>query len=158
MGRDFVDLVDAGVPQDITKARDDVEHFRLLTQQTYEDVLRARDEAVTTTGRDAELAHQMAIAAQQAAHDAKTWMDAGAGITAQAEEPSVQRLGMLWLVESSKARTPTWPGAGTTPGNDVYPQRSGTEPDGRHLITAIRRWDGTRLGWTTLVPGFPAKN
>ena len=139
----------SGMPDDLVLNRAQTEAFRDEAERIRDETNDIRDAATAKTSADVLEATALVKEAQQAAKEATSWVNAGAGVSIGAEEPAVKRNGHVWLVESSKARNPLWPGDETFAALDTWPEREGSEATGSHVITAIRRWDAGETGeWT----------
>lgn len=124
----ILDLVTAGIPEDMVLARHETQVF---AEEAASSAYRAEDAA--------SHASSSAIAAQASADRAAEWVHAGAGVLISPEPPAKSVGTQVWLVESSAPRQALYPSAGTSPGASTYPQRVGLVADGRHVITAVRQ-------------------
>lgn len=148
----IADLRTAGIPADIVLYRHEIEGYRDDAADSAEQAAGMLEEQRSENAAADLRMTGLLREAQEAAAEATSWVNAGAGVSIGAEEPAVKRNGHVWLVESSMLRTPLYPGSTVFPGLAVFPERVGSESDGSHVIVGIRRWDAGSDGsggvWT----------
>ena len=137
------DLVTLAVPDpveellvEVRDRHDQVTALHGSTEALHDDTVRQSQAYLASARQAAQLSLEAARAARE-------WVTAGQGVSLGVEPPAVRRDGHVWLVESRTARTPLYPGGSTWPGASTFLQRTGWLPDGRHVVTGVRRYDGT---------------
>lgn len=137
------DRVTLGVPDPVEEILVEVGDRQAQVTALHASTETLHDDTVRQSQGYLASARQAAQVSLEAAKAAQEWVNAGQGISLGVEPPEVRRAGHVWLVESRTPRNPMFPGGSTWPGGSVFPQRIGWLPDGRHVVTGIRRHDGT---------------
>lgn len=148
------DLVTLAVPDpveellvEVRDRHDQVTALHGSTEALHDDTVRQSQAYLASARQAAQLSLEAARAAQE-------WVNSGQGVSLGVEPPGVRREGHVWLVESRTPRSPLYPGGSAWPGGSTWPQRAGWLPDGRHVVTGVRRHDGTDAQGKDIWTGF----